>query len=91
MISPLSVVREQMEALGIRVPEQIAFANLDLNDPTTEAGIDQNQAHVGRAAVDLLASLLIHNERGIPAHPHSTLVKGCWVDGPSAPRRHASV
>jgi LacI family transcriptional regulator len=87
VMSPLSVVRERMVALGVQVPAQAAFANLDLSDPNTEAGMDQNQELVGRAAVDVLAGLLMHNERGIPAHPHITLVKGSWVDGPSAPAR----
>lgn len=89
VMSPLSIVRERMEALGIRVPSQMGFASLDLNDPTTEAGMDQNRELVGRAAVDVLAGLLMHNERGIPAYPHSTLVKGRWVDGPSAAPRSA--
>lgn len=87
VMSPLSVVRERIEALGVRVPTDVAFANLDISDPTIEAGMDQNQDLVGRAAVDVLAGLLMHNERGIPAHPHSTLVKSRWVDGPTAPVR----
>jgi DNA-binding LacI/PurR family transcriptional regulator len=54
VISPLSVVRERMVALGVRVPTHVAFASLDLNDPSAEAGMDQNQDLVGRAAVDVL-------------------------------------
>ena len=44
-------------------------------------GIDENPLQIGAAAVDSLARQLHQNERGIPAQPHTLLVKGTWREG----------
>lgn len=51
------------------------------------AGIDEQPAEIGTAAVDLLASLIQHGDRGIPRSPRTTLVEGCFFPGKSAPGR----
>ncbi len=44
-------------------------------------GIDQNNAAVGAAAVDVVVEQLFHNERGIPELPRVVMVEGRWLDG----------
>ncbi|MFA6959702.1 MAG: LacI family DNA-binding transcriptional regulator [Opitutaceae bacterium] len=49
------------------------------------AGIDQNAARMGAAAVDHLIHMIQRNERGKPDLPLRILVEGTWRDGPSVP------
>lgn len=81
-----------LKDLGVRIPEQVAVAHLNVDvfgrDASGEiAGIRQDNVGVGENAVDLLLSLLHHNEIGVPVHPRGTEVHGTWVDGASATRR----
>lgn len=74
---------------GIRLPQDVAYAHLNLFDPLTGqvAGIKQRSWEIGAAAIDLLAHQLYHNEYGPPASPRSTLLDGEWLPGPTAPGR----
>jgi hypothetical protein len=47
------------------------------------AGIDQDYAHVGGNAVDLLIGMLQRNERGLPEKPSVVLSDGTWINGRS--------
>lgn len=81
----LSVLRRS----GVRVPEDVALAHLNVSDaeelerlaPGEIAGIRQDNTGVGANAVELLVSLLYHNEFGLPAHPRGMQVQGAWVEG----------
>ena len=42
------------------------------------AGIDQQAAVLGAAAVDLLVAQHQHNERGIPPNPKMLMTEGVW-------------
>jgi LacI family transcriptional regulator len=79
-------VLEWLRAEGRRVPDDVAFASLDLpaNDGTV-AGIYQDAAHIGATVVDVLAGQLLRHERGLPEKPRSVLVDSSWVDGATAP------
>jgi LacI family transcriptional regulator len=57
-------------------------------DGNADAGIYQNSEVIGKAAVQLLISLIHHNERGIPAVCRETLVEGRWQDGSTLPRKN---
>lgn len=74
--------------LGLRIPGPVGFASANKSGASIFAGIEERPAHIGAAAVRLLTSLLQHGEKGIPAVPTVTMVKGEWVDGRSvrAPR-----
>ncbi|MCB1103745.1 MAG: LacI family DNA-binding transcriptional regulator [Opitutaceae bacterium] len=70
--------------LGLRIPEDVGLVVHDwLERHASYAGIDHNRAQVAAAAIDLLATMLMHNERGVPAVPRQVLVPPEWVDGPS--------
>jgi len=47
------------------------------------AGIDEQMDLLGEAAVNVLVSMLQHNEKGLPLSPHYTLVEGVWVERPT--------
>lgn len=72
------------EKLGRRIPEQVGMVVHDWAERHFNfAGIDHRRAQVAAAAVDMLATLLSQNERGVPDIPRQTLTPPAWVDGPS--------
>lgn len=46
-----------------------------------EAGIDQRVESIGAIAVELVARMIQHGEKGIPPTPHTTSVDGVWKPG----------
>jgi LacI family transcriptional regulator len=51
------------------------------------AGIDHRRDQIAGAAVDLIATQLLHHEFGIPAVPRQILISPEWVDGASVVRK----
>ncbi len=81
-------VRTWLERLGLRAPDGIALAHLDLNDQLGDwAGMNQNSEMVGAAAVDLVIGQLHRNEAGAPTHPKCLLIQSDWVAGATVPPR----
>lgn len=74
---------------GIRVPEDVSIAYLDVaqRDLGRLSGINQNHRLVGAGAVSLLASLIFRNESGLPEHPTVTSTEITWSDGLTASPR----
>jgi LacI family transcriptional regulator len=71
-----------LEAFGAKVPADTGLIHLNCPERSGKfAGIFQNGAAVGSAAIDFLVAMLQRNERGIPAVPHTILVEGTWIDG----------
>jgi LacI family transcriptional regulator len=81
-----------LKEAGLRLPEDVAYAHLNLLDvrPHKVAGIEQNSAAIGAAATDLLVGQLYHNEYGFPSTPQCTLIDGRWMPGPTAPAKQAA-
>jgi len=67
------------------VPQDVGLAALSVLDGCASAGIYQNSDEIGAAGIQLLISLIHHNQRGIPEIPREVLVPGKWVDGDSLP------
>jgi LacI family transcriptional regulator len=83
-----TAVFEAIKQLGWRIPRDIGFATFDHSpEYANHAGLDQQYEASGRIAADVLIGQVTQNRRGIPKQPVEHLVKGRWVDGPSAPRR----
>ena len=82
-------VIDWLQGMGLRVPEDVGFVNLNCPQPNgSYSGIYQNGNSVGAAAVDMLVGLLQINELGLPHLPHTHLVEGSWVKGKTLlPRR----
>lgn len=72
---------------GWRVPQDLAVAVLDWHPGLSgRAGVCQNHARVGAAAVDLVVRQIHANEFGAPAFAQGVLVESEWREGESAPR-----
>jgi hypothetical protein len=56
-------------------------------DGNADAGIYQNSLEIGRAAVQLLISLIHLNQLGIPEVCREVLIEGRWQDGRTLPPR----
>lgn len=88
IISKAEFVHPTFKEMGLRVPKDIAFVDIFLDDAGGRtAGVVQNHTEVGRLAVELLAGQLQQNKYGIPNIPTTTYVEGTWRDGRSLPDR----
>jgi LacI family transcriptional regulator len=81
-----------LEQIGCRIPRDLAFAALDVEQTRLDhveavTGINQNLPLIGATAIDILASQLYHNEQGLPQRPVYSMIEGYWVPGRTAPRR----
>lgn len=76
-----------LKRTGIRCPEELGFALLDLQEVPGEdmvcSGIDQNSRAIGASAVDLLVGLLHTSEKGPPPNPVKLVCAGRWFAGGS--------
>jgi len=86
LISKREFVEPVLKKLSWRVPQDIAFADIFLDDCSGKtAGVRQNHETVGALAVEMLAGFLQHNKRGVPIIPTTTYVEGTWFSGASLP------
>lgn len=90
ILTDVGELREQLKNMGCKVPQDIGLAALSILDINADAGIDQNSREIGKVAIQLLISLINHNECGIPKICREVLVEGKWVNGTTLPpRSHA--
>ncbi len=89
ILSNAPFVLPALKELNLRIPHDIAFVELFLEDCSGEtAGVRQNHATVGALAVELLTGQLQQNNFGVPEIPIHTFVEGTWFDGASCPKRN---
>lgn len=70
--------------LKLRIPEDIGLVVHDWTERMNGlAGIHHRRPHVAAAAVDLVATQLMHNEHGVPEVPRQILIPPAWIEGPS--------
>ena len=75
-------VKEWVNSLGLRVPEDIGLVQLDKSDETNDwTGMQQNSELVGRSAIDMLIGQLHRNESGLPPFQKSMLINSTWSAG----------
>lgn len=80
-----------LKRLGLRVPEDVGLVVHDWAPKMKGlAGIYQRRDHVAAAAVDLVATQLMQNERGVPEVPRQILIPSLWVEGESVRPRAAA-
>lgn len=83
------IIETWLQVLGKRIPKDIGLAYLELTERTAGAsGIERESERVGAAAIDLLVTMLNHNQRGLPAYDNTLLIKGTWVAGSTLTKRH---
>jgi LacI family transcriptional regulator len=91
IISKGSFVLPLLKSRGIRVPGDVAFVDVFLEEANgVVAGVRQNHETVGAVAVEILAGHLQHNKFGVPEIPTTTFVEGTWFDGATCPVRTAT-
>jgi DNA-binding LacI/PurR family transcriptional regulator len=86
--------REFAEILGAPLGGPVAFVSTYTDPHSGLAGIDELPGEIAATAVDRLAGMIQHVEKGIPVHATATLLSGRWVEGLSCPpkaRRRAGV
>ncbi|HEY8966616.1 MAG TPA: LacI family DNA-binding transcriptional regulator [Candidatus Methylacidiphilales bacterium] len=77
-----SAFADNLKKAGYRIPGDIGFASLHLPAMGSSlSGICQNDATIGKRAVDLLVGMLQRGERGVPETPLRLLVEGAWNPG----------
>jgi len=75
---------EQLVEIGYDVPRDLGFVNLFKIDSSPDnAGVDNQFAQVGAAAVDIVVAQMHSFEHGLSQHPKTILINGTWVDGES--------
>lgn len=72
---------------GLRIPEDLGFASMDVAADDDVAGIDQLHEEVGSAAISLLIGQIQRGERGLPSVTKGVLIEGRWRDGSTLPSR----
>jgi len=87
IFSPASGMQQLLTDLGYRVPDDIGLATTSILDGNADTGINQNSEEIGKAAIQLLISLINHSEYGIPAVCREVLVEGTWVNGSTLPMK----
>lgn len=82
-------IRNWLEDMGYRVPEDIGLASLDWEGCMEDwTGVNQDNKQVGMAAVNLLVRLLEGNQyQDHASHPYGIMTEGFWVDGKTTLRR----
>jgi LacI family transcriptional regulator len=85
ILTDMGAMRGMLKKIGYSVPQDLGLAAFSVLDGEAAAGIDQQSKEIGRAAVQLLISLINHNERGIPAICREVLIGGRWIDGDTLP------
>ena len=76
-----------LKAAGCKVPRDIGLAALSVLDGNADAGIDQNSEEIGKVAIQLLISLINHNECSIPKICREVLVEGKRQHAPRQTRQ----
>jgi LacI family transcriptional regulator len=75
-------VARWLTELGLQVPGDVGLIQYEWRPSHGDwAGMDQRNDLVGEAALDMLISLVHHNECGVPTHPRATMIGSQWVDG----------
>ena len=75
---------------GLRIPEDISFACLGSASEDLEgiARVEIGYSKIGAMAIDILKAKLAHERLGPTDNPAVTLIRGEWIDGGSAMRKH---
>jgi LacI family transcriptional regulator len=87
ILTEIRNLRSMLAQAGYEVPRDVGLSTLSVIDGGADAGIDQNSKEIGRAAVQMLISLINHNEYGLPEVCRELLVEGRWVDGLTLPSK----
>lgn len=87
IIGHMEVMLEWLQGIGVRVPDQVGFFNLNLTECTIPcAGLNLGPERLAAAAVETVVAMVHRHERGIPVHPQTVTLEAAWEDGPTLRR-----
>lgn len=82
VVSPSPEFRQALLATGWRIPQDVAYASLQIQlDNPRVSGINQHRDLMGAVCIDMLHAQLQRGEFGIPSVLAGTTIDGEWVDG----------
>jgi LacI family transcriptional regulator len=88
IISNWNELFDTFATAGVRLPEDVAFASLDIPPSMPHiAGVVQNHRLVGQRAMEQLAIMTDAYQRGVPQAQTVTYIPGYWQDGVTAPQK----
>ncbi len=87
VIGFINRVHDWLVEAGYRVPEDIAFACLNVWPGERHTGLSVQHPQVARSAVDFLISQMHENQFGVPSVQHCLLLEPNWVEGLTLPHR----
>lgn len=80
-----------LREINLAIPRDVGFLQLNWTERSGPcAGIDQQPALLGAAAIEAVVAQLTRNERGIPKNPKTITLVGRWIHGPTL-RKNRSV
>lgn len=86
-----SRIPQWLRRAGLRVPQDVAYADVDVSVADgSVAGVLQDAEGIGAAAIDLVAGQLLRHERGLPDKPRAIFIESRWVNGATAERVNAA-
>jgi len=75
-------VSRWLDEMDLKVPDDIGLIQLEWRDDHSHwAGMCQHNDIVGEAAVEMLISMIHHDETGIPLYPRATMIGSTWIEG----------
>lgn len=89
VISRSADAYEWLLEAGVRVPEDLAFACMNVAPGLGIAGASTMHREMGIAAVDYLVTQMYENHWGIPPVRHALALDPIWIEGPSLPDRRS--
>lgn len=88
IISNWNELFDTFATAGIKLPDDVAFASLDVPPSMPHiGGVVQNHRLVGQRAMEQLAIMTDAYQRGVPEAQSITYIPGYWQDGVTAPGR----
>lgn len=79
-------IRSWLQSLNRRVPQDVGFVSLNVSMDDS-SGVVQSREKMGRIAVDILHTKLMHFERGPEDALSGTVVENYWQEGVTLRRR----
>ena len=87
VISFVSRACEWLTSAGYRVPEDVAFACLNVWPHERYTGVAIDDDAMGEAALEFLVAQLQHNQHGLPKLQRLLMLAPRWLEGRTLPRR----
>jgi DNA-binding LacI/PurR family transcriptional regulator len=73
---------------GYRVPEEIGFADTQLQDgDAINSGVNQNARQIGVSTIELLVSMMHRHQVGVPKVASHMLIEGSWRQNQTTSKR----